>query len=370
MDSTVASLNRVLISRSALENNFLLCRKVAGDALLMPMIKANGYGHGMCECARVFAAAGARCFGVAEVAEAVALRQAGFEQKILVFAGMLPDFYSAILEFDLTPVFVDGSQLDSFARYAAAEDRVVAVHLKMDVGMGRQGFPPCDLPKIVSLVDRFDSLELQGIMAHFPMADDKDNSINRTIITRFTEAVAPFENRNIYLHLSNSCALFYFSEARFNMVRPGIALYGYGVDLSESQYKLLPAMSFVSRVIQVREVEKGKKLGYGHSFVTKRKTRLALIPVGYEDGYLRKLSNKGFVLLKGKRAPVVGRVSMNLIIVDVTDILGVRLGDEAVLMGRQGEEKIDADEIAGWLGTISYEVLCLFGHCNSKEYID
>lgn len=344
----------------------------------MAMVKADGYGHGMVECARVFADCGAAAFGVAELVEGIELRRAGFEQPIFILAGVLPEFFDALFEYGLTPVLVDATLIPALAREAVLRRKEIAVHVKMDAGMGRQGFLPAELGDIVAAIKSREGLRLQGIMAHFPMADNPDPAGSKRILADFLRAVAglrPDIHQDLCLHIANSGGLFSVDGTSLDMVRPGISLYGYGAagagDVSATaEPQLIPAMQFVSRVIQVREVPAGTGLGYGHIFTTGRTTRLAVLPVGYEDGYLRVLSNRARVLLHGRSAPVVGRISMNLTLVDVTDINAVRVGDEAVLLGSQGRETITADEIGGWMETISYEVLCLFGHCNRIEYVD
>jgi len=341
------------------------------------MVKADAYGHGMIECARVFARSGAAAFGVAEVAEGVCLRQAGMGKPVFILAGILPEFADAILAHDLTPVLVDGHALDALDGAARQHGRVLAVHLKMDAGMGRQGMLPGEIDEVIREIRQKPFLRLAGIMAHFPMADAPEKNSTEQILAIFQDQVQKMQTleEDLCLHIANSGGIFSCSDARLDMVRPGISLYGYGAapvtEMSSSaEQQLQPAMSFVSRVIQVREVPSGTGLGYGHSFVTKRKTRLAVLPVGYEDGYSRFLSNRAQVLLQGRRVPVVGRISMNLTLVDTTDIPEVQVGDEAVLMGCQGDKRITADEIAAWMESISYEVLCLFGHCNRIEYVD
>jgi len=372
------SLNKVVVSRSALRHNFTVCLRQAGNAAVMAMVKADGYGHGMEECARVFADCGAAAFGVAEVIEGVRLRRAGVKQPIFILAGVLPEFFDALFAYHLTPVLVDGTLIPSLAREAVLRKKEIAVHLKVDAGMGRQGFLPGELSDIVASITSREGLHLQGIMAHFPMADDPNPASSNRILADFLQAVTglrPDIHQDLCLHIANSGGLFSVDGTSLDMVRPGISLYGYGAsgvggEQGTAEGQLIPAMRFVSRVIQIREVPAGTGLGYGHIFTTGRKTRLAVLPVGYEDGYLRSLSNKARVLLNGRRAPVVGRISMNLALVDVTDLGEVQVGDEAVLLGSQGPETITADEIGGWMETISYEVLCLLGHCNGIEYVD
>jgi len=374
----IESVNRVLVSRSALAHNFNLCREKAQGAAVMAMVKADAYGHGMIACARIFSECGAAAFGVAEVVEGARLRQAGFSQPIFILAGILPEFFDAIFEYDLTPVLVDGTLIASLAGAAAAFGKKINVHLKVDAGMGRQGCLLSDAPDIVARILAQKHLCLSGIMAHFPMADDPDSGSSEQVLADFLTMTAGLGldgSREISLHIANSGAVFFLDEAGLDMIRPGISLYGYAAGGAErgrgtAAEHLQPAMSFTSRVIQIREVPAGAGLGYGHIFTTRRATKLAILPVGYEDGYLRALSGRAQVLLHGRRAPVVGRISMNLTLVDVTDISGVGVGNEAVLLGGQGKERITADEIAGWMETISYEALCLFGHCNTREYVD
>lgn len=372
------SFNRVTVSRSALIHNFNLCRQQAGGAKLLPLVKSDAYGHGRVDCARIFAEQGAAAFGVAEVVEGIALREAGITQPILVLAGVLPQSLEALIEADLTPVLTDATLLPEIARLAGKQHKVVNVHLKLDAGMGRQGVLPDQLTDLVDVVRSEPSVHLGGVMAHFPMADDRSSDNSAAVLRTFKETTHALKEQmgpECCLHLANSGGLFYVPGARLDMVRPGIALYGYYPDgtVGKADAKpplLQPVMRFATRVLQVRDVPAGKGLGYSHLFTTERESTIAVLPVGYEDGYLRILSNRACVLVNGRRAPVVGRISMNLTLVDVTGLGPVYDGDEVVLLGRQGDEMIDADEIAQWMETISYEVLCLFGNLNDREMVD
>lgn len=373
------SLNRVEISRSALRHNFRICQQKAVGAAIMPMVKADAYGHGMLECARIFADEGAAAFGVAEALEGVALRDAGFRQPIYVLVGVLPETISDIVQYDLTPVIVDGDILPELSRQALINGTNVGFHIKIDAGMGRQGILPEEISAVVSRISNLPGLSLEGIMAHLPMADEVDSSNTLEVLQRFqgvAENVSGCSGTELLLHIANSGGLFHFDATRMHMVRPGISLYGCYPEgepplVAEDDEPLEPVMQFRTKIIQVRTVPAGTGLGYGQTFMTTRKTRLAVLPVGYEDGYLRSLSNKAEVLIRGRRAPVVGRVSMNLTLIDITDLESeVKQGDEAVLLGRQGGEIITADQLASWMGTISYEILCLFGNLNKRYYID
>lgn len=373
------SLNRVLISRAALIRNYQICRQWADGAAIMPLVKADGYGHGMVDCARIFAGQGAAAFGVAEAVEGVQLRAAGITQPILVLAGVIPQTLPTIVAAGLTPVITDVSVLPELSRLAGTHGVKVGLHVKLDAGMGRQGVLPSDFVELLTAARQLPHLRVDGVMAHFPLSDDRQSENSATVLRTFlatTEALAGCGIGKCCLHLANSGGLFYVAGARLDMVRPGIALYGYYPDGASGRAAagpplLRPAMRFVSRIIQVRHLPAGSSLGYWHLFTTARPSRIAVLPVGYEDGYLRALTNRAQVLIAGQRAPVVGRISMNLTLVDITDLDGVvRLGDEAVLLGRQGEEEITADEIADWMGTISYEVLCLFGQLNQRELVE
>jgi alanine racemase len=372
------SLNRVEISKAALIHNFDLCRQQAGNTAVMAMIKADGYGHGMIDCARIFAERGAAALGVAEAVEGVQLRAAGITLPILVLAGVIPQTLPAILDARLTPVVVDSSVLAELSRLAGIRQMEVGLHLKLDAGMGRQGVLPADFVHLVRAVQALPHLRLDGVIAHLPLADERESSNSAQVLTTFIETTAQLAQlvpEKYCLHLANSGGIFYVAGARLDMVRPGIALYGYYPDgqagrAAAPKPRLQPAMRFSTRIIQVRQIPAGSGLGYNHLFTTSRPSTIAVLPVGYDDGYLRCLSNKAQVLIGGKRAPTVGRISMNLTLVDVTGLPPVQVGDEAVLLGRQGEEEITADDIAGWMNTISYEVLCLFGKLNERVLVD
>ncbi len=342
----------------------------------MAMVKGDGYGHGMLQSAAAFADAGCRTFGVAELAEAVALRQSGISGAIFVMLGFEPDEAKFFFDYDLTPVVFQEQDIQSLSRVAGQLDREIGVHLKVDCGMGRLGLLPADVPGFVDRIEALAGIGLAGIMAHFPEADNRNSASSQRIFATYARLCRDLGERfQGVRHIANSGATLHFPEMTCDMVRVGIALYGYYPDGTAGpedgqEQRLLPAMSFTTRVIQVKDLPAGSGISYGHTFTTDRPTRLAVLPIGYEDGYLRDLSNRGAVLIRGKRAQVRGRVCMNLCLVDVTDIAGVQVGDEVVLLGKQGKETITADEIAGWMQTISYEVLCLFGNNNSRTHTE
>ena len=371
------SLNKVTISARALRHNFSVCRHHARDADILAMVKADAYGHGMIECARVFIEAGAAALGVAEVVEGIQLRKAGIRVPVFILAGIIPQTAQAAVENDLTPVVVDNLSLRELNDHAQRAGKEIDIHVKMDAGMGRQGTLPEGTIALIKEIDDYSCLNTKGVLAHFPMADDRDSTNSDVVLETFSNTARQIEEEiphSCMYHLANSGGLFYVHGSQFDMVRPGISLYGYYPDgergrQAASENRLEPAMCFATQVIQVRNVDTGRGIGYGHSFFTNRPTTVAVVPVGYEDGYLRKLSNTAQVLINGHRAPVIGRISMNLTLIDATDVGAVNVGDEVVLMGPQGTDEITADDIAGWMDTISYEVLCLFGHMNDRIFI-
>ena len=346
----------------------------------MAVVKSDAYGHGLIECARALYSAGARSFGVAEVWEGVKLRNAGLKGDIIVLLGGSRESYEEIINYKLTPVVFEVEFLTGLSETAIRMKGEVNVHLKVDVGMGRIGVMPNEVESYFSLIKRLPGINLSGILSHFPVADEKDAlDTTRLQFLKFKDILAYLKTKKtgeIVSHIANSAALMYFPKSHLDMVRPGISLYGYYPDGSPARantightLELLPVMSFTTRVIQIKDVEAGYGISYGHTFVTSRKSRIAVLPVGYADGYLRKLSNRAHVLIGGRRAPVCGRVCMNATLVDVTDLPPVHSGDEVVLLGKQGDERITADEIAQWMETISYEVLCLFGSFNERVYV-
>jgi alanine racemase len=366
------SFNQIAIDSSALQENFrILQQKVGKDVRIMAMVKADAYGHGMVESARSFAKAGCDSFGVAEMQEGIDLRRAGIQGQIFVLLGFQALQVQLFFDYDLTPVIFDYQAIELLSQAAVRKGKEIAVHLKVDCGMGRLGIMPSEFPEFLAHLERSPGITLAGIMSHFPMADDPSSRQTREMFQRYKQVCAQARHRPLTLcHIANSGAVLYYPETCCDMVRLGISLYGHypdGTPRHESTEKLIPAMSFTTQVIQVKSVPAGTGISYGHIFITGRETKIAVLPVGYADGFLRTLSNKAQVLIKGQRAQIIGRICMNLCMADISGIEGVKAGDQVVILGSQGAETITADEIAAWMGTISYEVLCLFGNNNERN---
>jgi alanine racemase len=371
----VKSFNQIVIHTAALENNFKLVQKTVGTSVpVMAMVKADAYVHGSVKAAEAFARSGCSRFGIAELREAVLLRKAGVTGDIYVTIGFDPENAGCFFEYDLIPVLYSIEAAKALSAAAVSLNRQIAVHVKVDTGMGRLGFLPADVPAFFELIDTLPGLTLAGLMSHFPTSDTPESRTTLKGIELFNGLCSALKNRgNGSCHIANSAAVLNFPNAYHDMVRGGIALYGYhpAGKTSAGEFPdggLQQAMSFTSKVLQVKKVPAGTGVSYGHTYVTPSETTLAVIPVGYEDGLSRSLSNKAEVLIGGKRAKIRGRICMNMCMADITGVEGVQAGDEAVFLGRQGTETISADDIAEKMDSISYEVLCMFGHNNNRNY--
>jgi alanine racemase len=371
---TISSYNTITIDSVALEKNYRLIRQhVPHTSRLMAMIKSDGYGHGMITCAEAFARAGCEHFGVAEIGEGVDLREAGCSGTILTFLGFDHRLSDYFFSHHLTPVIYDLDDLLTIAAAAEHRHTRIPIYLKFDCGMSRLGFYPSEFSGLVSRLQAMEHVVLAGLMSHFPCTDDRSSDNTAKVYQVFNQTTGTLNKESLSVRsIGNSGSALYFPQTHDDMVRVGIALYGYYPDgrkgrLAADGELLEPAMSYSTRVLQVRDIAAGTGVSYGHTFIAETDMRLAVLPIGYSDGYPRTLSNRAEVLIRGKRARLRGRVCMNLCMVDITDIDGVESGDEVIVLGTQGQETIDADELGAWCNTISYEVLCSLGNNNQRE---
>ncbi|EEG79009.1 alanine racemase [Dethiobacter alkaliphilus] len=348
---------------------------VSSQTRLMAIVKADGYGHGAVEVAREAVAAGVSFLGVGMVEEALELRENGIDTPILIL-GFTPKAYAPYLcQYNLTPTVFTPEEADAFAEAALRAGNDLAVHVKVDTGMGRVGCFPCeDADGFISHVASLPGLSLTGLYTHFAAADDPDATYTRWQLERFLKLIARLEARGIHIpvkHAANSAGAISHPETHLDMVRLGISVYGlYPADeVCRREVKLRPAMSLKAKVIFVKDVPAGTKVSYGCTYVTERAARIATLPLGYGDGYPRHLSNCGQVLIHGRRAPVVGRVCMDLTMIDVQDIAEVSAGDEVVLFGRQGDAFLSVDEVARWIDTINYEVVTRISRRIPRVYL-
>lgn len=363
------------INLDALMHNVREIRRVTNPhAEVMAVVKANGYGHGVEPVCRAALQGGATWLGVALLQEALLLREKGINAPTVIL-GYTPDK-------DVAEVVAHGiSQTiytwDGGIALAAAARRLgkrARVHIKIDTGMGRLGFSP-DRESIETIcrLARVPELELEGIYTHFAVADETDKSFTEEQFTRFQWVLKQLAAAGVlfrWRHCANSAALLDLPDTHLDLVRPGNLIYGLypSSEVHHDIIEIRPVMSLKAQVAFVKEAPPETSISYGRSYFTEKRTRIATIPLGYADGYPRSLSNKGEVLIKGRRAPVVGRVCMDQLMVDVSHIPGVVRDDEAVLLGRQGEDEITADEIADRLGTINYEVVCMISERVPRVY--
>jgi alanine racemase len=346
---------------------------MAGKVQLLAVVKANAYGHGAVPVARALEAVGIAFLGVATIEEGLELRGSGVRAPILVMGGCYEGAYDQIVEHQLTPIVFRPEHLAGLGRAAKARQARVKIHLKVDTGMGRIGVLPEELDEFVSLVGRYPEISVDGLASHFASADLADAKITAEQVQRFQEAAAALTARGIrpsWKHLANSAGVIDHRGLDLNLVRPGLMLYGVAPApwLSE-RVKLQPVLTWKTAVVHLKRVRSGTPISYGSTWRAPRESLIATLPVGYADGYARSLSNKASVLIRGRRAPVVGRVCMDMIMVDVTSVPGAEMGDEVVLLGRQGEERVSAEELANILGTIPYEVLCAVGARVPRETV-
>jgi alanine racemase len=362
----------VQVSRSALIHNLRLFKRLLNesDSLLAAVVKSNAYGHGLLEVARLVADFGVDWLAVDSLDEARRLRGAGFGQPLLLMGYLPLDQAQQALELDLKPTVSNLETLDALEAAAAKAGRTIAVHLKLETGTFRQGFTAEQLPEAARRILQSDRLVAEGVSSHFANIEDTtDHSVAFRQLEAFHRLVQGLGQAGLrppIRHVACSAAALLFRRTHLELVRAGVSLYGFWPsretmvsmkDGSTRGISLQPALSWKTRLAQVKEVPAGTDVGYGCTFRTTRSSRLAVLPVGYYDGYDRGLSNVGHVLVRGRRAPVRGRVCMNMTIVDVTDIPGAGLEDEVVLIGRQGDELVTADMLAGFCGTIHYEIV-------------
>ncbi len=366
------------IDLDALANNLRVIRaEVGSEVSVMAAVKADAYGHGAVPCARRLEAEGVDWFGVAMPEEGLELRHAGISKPILCLGGFWAGQESACLQQRLTPVVYRLDMIESFDRAARDEGVVADVHVKIDTGMGRLGVRADDVRQFCEALSAFQNIRVDGLMTHLAAADDPaQEDFTKDQLKRFQQAVDLFRERGFaprYVHAANSAATFAYPQARGNIARPGGTLYGFRRDVLPPQIEasqLRPVLSLRSRIMLLKTVGKGEKLGYGCTFETTRPSRIATVPIGYDDGYRRALSNRGRVIVGGTYAPVVGRVSMDLTLIDVTDVPGVSRDDQVTMLGREGALAISAEDLAELAGTISYEITCGISSRVPRTYLE
>ncbi len=357
------------VNVEALRHNLREVKRTAGPLQILAVVKANAYGHGAVHVARVLEDAGVAFLGVALIEEGVELRNAGITAPIVVMGGSYRGGYGLLVSHRLTPMVFQEEHLRELNAEALQQKQTVAVHVKLDSGMGRIGASIDELPALLLSLQGCAHLEMEGFCSQLASADVRDSAQTRdqlAVFRRGLQCVDASGFKPKWRHLANSAALLGLPEAKVgwdvNLARPGLALYGLRTaEWLGQELTLQPALTWKTGVTHVKTVQAGQKVSYGGIWEAKRTSVIATLPVGYADGYHRSYAGKGYVLIRGARAPVVGRITMDMCMIDVTDIPSVEMGDDVVLLGTQGHERISAELMAEWAGTIHYEVLCGIG---------
>jgi alanine racemase len=375
------------IDLSAIAHNLETLKKITKNRTVIAVVKADAYGHGSIEVSKRLIQEGVSYLAVAYTGEAIHIRNAGITAPIIVFFDRqdIEDFF----DFNLIPVIHDITTALAISHKAIEKKRKLKIHVKIDTGMGRLGLSSDHIIEDLLNIADMEGIELSGLMSHFSDADLSDRSYASVQLERFNkirETLFKKLNQKIFSHIANSAAVLTFNDAHLDAVRPGLMLYGYsplsknaecGMRSAElnselrtpnSELNLIPAMRVKTNVLSIRYLPPNFPISYGRTFVTKRQSKIGVLPIGYADGYNRLFSNNAEVLVGGRRVPVAGRVCMDLTMVDLTEVRDVKEGDEVVILGQQGNESITAYELADKAGTIPYEILTSLGSYSRKEY--
>jgi alanine racemase len=364
----------VYVDLGAVEDNYRTIEgRLSTGVTILCVVKADAYGHGAAEVSHRLERLGVGCLGVATMDEGIELRDHNIRAPILVMSGVMPwDDTETLQQHDLVPVVYDLVGLKRLREEAGSFVLPLRIHLKFDTGMGRLGFMPDDAPYVLDLLKSTGNLAVEGLMSHFSSSEIRDN-YGMEQVAAFSSVVEFFRRNGVtprLVHMANSGAITTYPEAHFNMVRAGISLYGShsGPPLKE-KLPTKQVMKFVSRIALIREIPAGYALSYGRAFTTEKITKVAYVPVGYADGYPRALSNRGAVLIKDKRCPIVGRICMDWLLADISGVEDVEVEEEVILLGQSNREIVTADEIGEIAGTIPYEILCKISKRVLRVYV-
>jgi alanine racemase len=365
---------QAVIDRSALRHNYHSIKRLVSGAKVLGSIKANAYGHGLCEVARILEEEGIDSLGVAFIEEAIQLRRSGVKVPILVFGGLPGDELPLFLEFNVEITASSVSKLEQVESAAKARGVRARVHIKIDTGLERIGTHYYSCQELLEKAARVEHCDVVGIYSHFAAIEPNDVSLGTLQLERFNSVVdfySTLKPRPFLRHISASTGILGLPSAHLDMVRPGLILYGVYPDVGFSpQAQLRPALALKSQIVFFKVVKKGAGVSYSHTWHAPYDTRIVTVPIGYGDGYLRALSNKGVVLIRGKRAPVVGNVCMDQLMADIGPAGVGYNGDEVVLIGSQGDDAVSVEELATRVGTAPHEILTLLNQRIPRRYVD
>lgn len=360
-DASPPAITYIEVDLDAIAHNVRALKAFIGPAVeLFAVVKANAYGHGLVPVAQTVLRHGVSRLAIGRLSEGLQLRQAGIAAPVLALCYLMPDELRIAVERDLVPTVGEMESALVVSALGVARQKPVPVHVKIDTGMGRYGVMPDQAVSFFNQIATLPGLAVEGVFTHFATADERDKTFAREQFQIFQDVLAELSaaGHSIpLLHAANSAAALDLPETHLGAVRSGLALYGlYPSEGVSHALPLRPALTLKSHVASVRQLPAGASISYGRSYITPRPMTVALVPIGYGDGYHRLLSNRGAVLVNGQRAPIVGRVCMDQVVVDVSGCGPVALNDEVVLIGQQGDARITVEEIAGWAETISYEI--------------
>ncbi len=370
VDLKAVGHNAKAIVKLVSKNRFFLStrsqseKKLKGLETILAVIKADAYGHGVKDVAAVLDKEGIGFFGVSDITEGIELRSLGVKKPILLFESTLSVHARAIVEHQLTPTVCTLGLAKALDQQAQRHKKIIDIHVKVDTGMGRLGIWHEEAFDFIKKISRMQNLRIMGIFTHFPAADTEKAFTKKQIVCLY-DLVKKLDQAGViipYIHAANSMGLAGYKTHILNLARPGLMLYGlYPHPSLKKNIFLKPVLSVRSHVIFLKEIKKGRSVSYGRTFFTKKDMLIATVPIGYKDGYFRSLSNRASVLIKGMRCPVIGRVTMDQIMVDVSRVPGIKLGSPVTILGKQKTEEVSADELAEQAGTINYEIVCSLG---------
>jgi len=363
------------INLDNLAHNMREIRRVAKSKDIMAIIKADAYGHGAMDVAPVLLENGATCLGVAVITEAIELRKAGIKAPLMILGYTPLTFSKELLKYDIQQTVFTLEYAKALSNEAQKLGTTAKIHIGLDTGMGRIGFLPNEQSiNEVCAISKLPNIEIVGLFSHFSSADEKDKSYTYEQLDKFNKFYQELTKKGVkpkIRHIANSAAIIDLPETHFEAVRPGVILFGYypSEEVHKDKINLKPVLTLKTDIVHVKTMEQDMYISYGRKYKTEKKSTIATLPIGYADGYTRLLFDKAKVIINGKLAPVVGRICMDQCMVDVTDVGEVKVGDEVILIGQQGNVKFDAEDIATILGTISYEIVCMIGKRVPRVYI-
>ncbi|MCB2293411.1 alanine racemase [Clostridium algoriphilum] len=362
------------IDLDKLAHNMREIRRLAKSENIIAVVKADAYGHGAVDVAPVLLKNGANMLAVAIQSEAMELRKSGIECPIMILGFTPPNLIDNLLKYDIQQTVYTYKFASELSKMAVKENKIAKIHIAVDTGMGRIGYLPNDESAMeVYNISKLPNILIVGMFCHFSTADEKDKTYTYEQVKKYDDFYEKLKAKKVYIkmrHIANSAAIIDLPETHYEAVRPGIIIYGYypSDEVNKEKINLLPVMTLKTNVVHIKTLPPGEYVSYGRKYKTQKESVIATLPIGYADGYTRLLFEKGKVILKGEFAPVIGKICMDQCMIDVTEINGVKVGDEVILIGEDGDKKFTADIIGDLIGTISYEVVCMIGKRVPRVY--